>query len=251
MTISDEKLSAFLDAELPADEMEAIRQQLILDDSLSNRLAELAMVDERIAQHYASIDTRPMPAAITELLAQEPPASAEVINFPLWKRFQRGLQNRLQQHAAVAACTALALGFGLAQLMPANNHSQVSNWNAITQALESTTSGIESTLADGKKIKPRLTFINLEGNYCRQFTLFDRSTRAENIACRSNGEWQLTMTVYSADTAQSGDYQTATGGSLVDNALDVIMHGDAFDAQAEAQAMAQHWEIVQPDFNQQ
>lgn len=241
MTISDEKLSAFLDAELPADEMEAIRQQLIFDDSLSNRLAELAMVDERIAQHYASIDTRPMPAAISQLLAAEPHKSAQVISFPLWKRFQRGLQQGLQQHASVAASTALVLGFGLAQLLPASNHSNAGNWDAIAQVLDNTTSGTENTLVDGKQIKPRLTFINQEGNYCRQFALLDKNTRAENIACRNNGEWQLTMTVYSADTAKSGDYQTATGGSLLDNALDEIMRGDAFDAQAEAQAIKRHW----------
>ncbi len=45
MTISDEQLSAFLDAELPEDEMELVRQGLIDDENLANRLAELAMVD--------------------------------------------------------------------------------------------------------------------------------------------------------------------------------------------------------------
>lgn len=237
MTISDETLSAFLDAELPADEMESLRELLIVDESLANRLAELAMVDERIAHHYSSIDARPMPSAVTQLLTQEPPASATIITFPLWKRFQ----HRLQQHAAIAACTALALGFGFAQLVPMNNQENVSDWNAIAHTLDGTTSGTENTLADGKRIKPRLTFINHDGNYCRQFTVIDNNTSAENIACHIKGDWQLTMTLYNGKAQQNGDYQTATGSSLLDSALDAMMSGDAFDAQAESQVIDRHW----------
>ncbi|MCE3253304.1 MAG: hypothetical protein K0Q67_2324 [Cellvibrio sp.] len=235
MTISDEQLSAFLDAELPANEMEHIRQQLIGDETLANRLAELAMVDEQIAQHYSRIDTQPMPTTITRLLAQDPPAT--VITFPRWKKFQRGLE----QHAAIAACTALVLGFGFAQLVPVNNDSERSEWNAIAQALDSTVSGMENILADNKRIKPRLTFINQEGNYCRQFTVLDTATSAENIACHINGEWQLSMTVYNREVTRAGDYQTATAGSLLDSALDTMMQGEAFDAQAEAEIISRDW----------
>ena len=234
MTISDETLSAFLDAELPTEEMEFIRQQLIVDESLANRLTELAMVDEQIANHYARIDARPMPSAITESLTYKP---ATIIPFPLWKRFQRGLQ----QHAAIAACTALVLGFGLAQLLPGKNYSTASDWSAIALALDNTASGTENSLSNGKRIKPRLTFINQEGNYCRQFAVMDTNAHAENIACRINGDWQLTMTVYSSEVQQSGAYQTATGGSLLDSALNTMMSGEAFDAQAESQVIKRRW----------
>ena len=48
MKISDEMLSAFLDAELSEEDMEAVRCALETDDDLVMRLAELAQVDHAV-----------------------------------------------------------------------------------------------------------------------------------------------------------------------------------------------------------
>lgn len=236
MAISDEQLSAFLDAELPEAEMELVRQHVVDDENLAIRLAELAMVDEQIARHYAQIDERPMPVAITRLLAVEPNQTGNnVIQFPLWKRVQRGLQ----QHAAIAACTLLVIGFGMVQLLPGNNQS-TNNWNAVAQVLEQNTSGNEQRLDDGSRVKPRLTFINNSGDYCRQFQLIERNKSSENIACRSNNSWELVISAQQ-ETLADGDYQTASGGSLLDNTLDEMMSSEAFDTVAEQQAINSRW----------
>lgn len=253
MTISDEKLSAFLDAELPDSEMESIRQQISEDETLANRLAELALVDAQIAQHYSAIDAHPLPDAIANLLASAPDVvtptvttadvvtptpSATIIPFPLWKKVQRGLQ----QHAAVAACTALVLGFGLAQLLPGSQSSTLGDWNAIAAALDTTASGTAQTLADDKHIKPRLTFVNEQGNYCRQFLVSDVHSSTETIACRIGDKWEPNITVYAQEGSREGDYQTATNSaSVLDQVLDNMMHGDAFDAQAESTIIQRGW----------
>jgi hypothetical protein len=243
MNISDEQLSAFLDAELPESEMEMIRQQISEDENLANRLAELAMVDEQIAHHYSAIDARPLPDAITQLLAAAPtetktPVSAQVIAFPVWKKIQHGLQ----QHAAIAACTLLVLGYGFVQLLPDTQNSQRDNWSAIAAALDTTPSGTEQTLAQGQHLKPRLTFVNQEGNYCRQFFIADAQGSAESIACRINGEWQADVTVATHAVQDNVEYQTATNSAAVlDERLDNIMQGDALDAQAEAMIIQRGW----------
>lgn len=240
MIISDEKLSAFLDAELPESEMESIRQRISEDETLANRLAELAMVDEQVAQHYAAIDARPLPDAIANLLASAPAeaTTATIIPFPLWKKVQRGLQ----QHAAVAACTALVLGFGLAQLLPGSQDSPLGNWNAIAAALDTAASGTEHALADNKRIKPRLTFVNEQGHFCRQFRISDSSISTETIACRIDDKWEPSITLYTQAVAHDGDYQAATNGaSVLDQALDNMMQGDVFDAQAESQIIHRGW----------
>lgn len=243
MIISDEKLSAFLDAELPEREMEAIRQAIGNDETLANRLAELAMVDEQLAQHYAAIDARPLPDAIADLLASAPAEtrqsapSATIIAFPLWKKIHRGLQ----QHAAVAACTALVVGFGLAQLMPGNRDAYPGDWNALTAALDTATSGTEQALGSGQHLKPRLTFINEQGQFCRQFVLRDSNMSTETIACRVGDKWQPGIAVYTQTVSRDGDYQTATSSSVLDQVLDDMMQGDALDAQAEAQAIQRGW----------
>lgn len=243
MIISDEKLSAFLDAELAENEMESIRELISEDETLANRLAELAMVDAKIAQHYSTIDKRPLPDAVENLLASAPDVatpvpSATIIPFPLWKKVQRGLQ----QHAAVAACTALVVGFGLAQLLPGSQNSPLADWNAIAAVLDTAASGTEQTLADDKQIKPRLTFINEQGNYCRQFRVSDAHTTTENIACRVGEQWQPGFTIYTQGEPSDGDYQTATHSAPeLDQELDNIMQGDAFDAQAESTIIRRGW----------
>lgn len=257
MTISDEKLSAFLDAELPESEMEFIRQRISDDETLANRLAELAMVDEQIAQHYSAINSRALPDAIANLLASAPAAtgavttpnvatpdvatpapSATIIPFPLWKKVQRGVQ----QHAAVAACTALVLGFGLAQLLPGSQDSPLGDWNAIAAVLDTAASGTEQALANDKRLKPRLTFVNEQGHFCRQFLVSDLHSSTETIACRVGDKWQPNITIYAQGVARDGDYQTATNSvSLLDQALDNMMHGDAFDAQAESTIIQRGW----------
>ncbi len=254
MTISDEQLSAFLDAELPEAEMELVRQGLIDDENLANRLAELAMVDEQIASHYAQIDARPMPATIAQLLAQQPesqrltqtgPHSAKtatepaqdnnVIQFPFWKNVHRGLQ----QHAALAASFMLVIGFGAVQLLPGNNPS-ASNWHAIAQVLEQNISGNAQHFDDGSSVKPRLTFIDNKGNYCRQYQVIQREYSSENIACRRNTQWEL-VTSLPQEALAPGDYQTASGSSLLDTALDEMMQSDAFDAPAEQALINARW----------
>jgi len=248
MTVSDEKLSAFLDAELPENEMEFIREQISEDETLANRLAELAMVDAQIAQHYSAIDARPLPDAVANLLASAPTdvardvttpvSSATIIPFPLWKKVQRGLQ----QHAAVAACTALVLGFGFAQLLPGTQDSSQGDWNAIAAALDTAASGTEHKLTDDKRIKPRLTFINEQGAYCRQFRVSDLHSSSETIACRIGDNWEPSVTIHTQGVSPEGDYQTATNSAAVlDQALDNMMHGDAFDAQAESTIIQRGW----------
>ncbi len=246
MTISDEQLSAFLDAELPEAEMELVRQGLVDDENLANRLAELAMVDEQIASHYAQIDARLMPLAITQLLAQktaspstetapEPVQENKVIQFPFWRNVQRGLQ----QHAALAASVVLAIGFAAVQLLPGNNPG-ASNWHAVAQVLEQNISGSEQRFEDGSSIKPRLTFIDNKGDYCRQYQVIQREYSSENIACRRNTQWELVTSLPQEALAQ-GDYQTASGGSPLDTALDEMMQSEAFDTNAEQQAIHSRW----------
>jgi negative regulator of sigma E activity len=255
MNITDEQLSAFLDAELSNAEMDAIREQLLEDESLADRLAELAMVDELVAASAKQIDARPIPQTITALLqepsalkepsaikepsaSQEQPTTAQIITFPLWKRVQK----TLQQPLAVAASVALVIGFGMSQML---NHTSDSNdWPAVAKVLDVAPSGLVQVAANGAEVKPRLSFKNLNGEYCRQFELKNEQGNSENIACRKDGTWQITASVVSQKN-QGGDYQTASGGSALDEALEEMIDGDVFNKNAEADAIAKSW-LVKP-----
>lgn len=231
MNISDERLSAFLDAELPEAEMEAIRQALADNEQLAERLAELAMVDELVALSAATIDARPLPAPINHLLAASEP-DAKILTFPLARRARQLVQNNL----AIAASLVLAILVGGFQLLvPAQDH-----WQAVAQLLETGASGRQLTASDGSRLTARLSFVDQQGNYCRQFQLRDRAGVSEQIACRRQGDWQAVASVPVKPRAP-GSYQTASGASPLDDQLDQMINGDPLDAAAEAAAIAQRW----------
>ncbi|GGY83279.1 hypothetical protein GCM10011613_30200 [Cellvibrio zantedeschiae] len=232
VNISDEQLSAFLDAELPEAEMELIREQLIEDENLANRLADLAIVDQVVAASYASIDTRPLPKAVTQLLAEEK-TTAKIIAFPVLKKFQENIQRNI----AIAASFAFVVAFGITQL-PTQGSGE---WQSIANILEHNASGVEQLSSEGIYIKPRLTFINKAGDYCRQFAMTDKESASENIACRTKGSWKLSESVAVEKIQNSGEYQTASGGSVLDEKIEQMASGDFFDAQAESAAINQHW----------
>lgn len=235
MNISDEQLSAFLDAELPEADMEMIREQLVEDEELANRLADLAVVDEIVATAYAHIDSRPLPDSVTNLLVENTPERAQVIQFPLLKKMQKNIQT----YIAVAASLTLVIGFGISQMVTNEN----TEWESIAQVLEHTASGIEVASTTNTHIKARATFIDKDGNFCRQFSIQNKKGASENIACRQDDRWQLTASADVAKTEQSNNYQTATGGSTLDEKIEDIAKSDFFDAQAEAEAISQHWSI--------
>jgi negative regulator of sigma E activity len=234
MKITDEQLSAFIDAELPHAEMEIIREQLLENETLADRLAELALVDELVASSAKQIDSLPMPLAATELVQKK---SAEIIAFPFWQRVQRSLQ----QPAALAASVALLVGFGVSFMM--NKDSTQSDWSAVAQVLETAPSGVTQIATNGAEITPRITFNNHQGNYCRQFALSDGKTHSENIACRQAGQWQLSGTAVQQQSQLANEYQTASGGSALDETIEKMAAGEFFNAQKEATVINNKWSV--------
>lgn len=240
MNLTDEVLSAFLDGELPEADMQTIRSRLVTDPALGERLADLAAVDRTLADHYGAIDQRPMPAAVSDLLQPATAQPATVVAFPHWRRVRRGLQRRV----GTAVAAALALGFGLAQLWQVGPMDDQADWQLVAEALETTLSGQTHTLATGAELTPQLTFTNQAGAFCRQFHLQGPDQASENIACRSDDPtaWEQTATVAVPRVEPENRYQTASGGSVLDSALDRMMSGDLISPARERQIMANGWQ---------
>ncbi len=239
MTNVDETLSAFLDGELSPEEMQQIRNRLAVEPALAARLSELALVDQALQAHYGEIDDRPLPEAVTQLLAtthDEPERPDNVIRFPLWQR--------LQANTGKAIAAALVAGFALAQWLPLFSTDTDAAWRAVAQGLETTPSGANYTLASGEQLTPRLTFVNHEGEYCRQFRLQGRALSSENIACRSGadtGDWRLAVRLEVADTVPADRYQVASGGSVLDDTLDQMISGPLLAPDVEQRLIQHRW----------
>jgi len=79
MNFTDEQLSAFLDGELNQSEMEHIRKELVRDDNLAERLEEIAFTNSLIISKYEDIDSRPLPQAVVDLLANNSHKSNQLL----------------------------------------------------------------------------------------------------------------------------------------------------------------------------
>ncbi|XPF93599.1 anti-sigma factor family protein [Colwellia sp. RE-S-Sl-9] len=258
-TFSDETLSAFLDAELPEQQMERIRAALLEDDNLANRLADLAMVDEMIANEYDKINQQPLPAAINELLAAIPEDSAPVESIKaaeqftdkaqaankanhtnnesnvvsLWQRTKKSTNKPF----AIAASVAVAAGLFATVFTQSNTGN---SWQEVVQILEQQTSGNEQVLSNGQTIKTQLTFTNQQGDFCRQYDINNEQDVEHSIACRVNQQWELNLTVIEQKHSTQ-NYQTATSTSLLREQIDSMAVGDFLDKQQEQQFINNRW----------
>ena len=248
MKISDEMLSAFIDAELNEEDMEEVRCALETDDDLVMRLAELAQVDHWVVENAAIMDTTPVADDLLQLarkidkkIAQDGPAIAggNVVRLSGWK----SLNKSIKKHYALAAGVAMLFGVGTVTLMQSQQQSSVIT-AGIAQALDQMPSGEISITTQGDAITANLSFTNHAGDYCRQFERTSEQKSSVNIACKENTQWQLKLTekVILAENLQ--DYRTASNNAQLDSAIDDMINGVAMDRVQEQRAITNNWQTT-------
>lgn len=110
MTISTEKLSAFLDGELPPQDMLEVERALEEDTALQAQLEGLMQADEALKAHFNILLTDPVPLDLAKTIEDfEVPA---VANTPAPPKSRLGLSSLT---AAMALIIGLAGGYFLAQ----------------------------------------------------------------------------------------------------------------------------------------
>ncbi|MHC9511945.1 hypothetical protein [Kangiella sp. M94] len=243
--VSDEKLSAFLDSELPEKEMAMIRDLMAADKTLVNRIAELASVDAIVSSTYHQIDEVPLPQSIQQLLdgsaarqsaEARPKTSTNVVNFPLWQRIKSGWQN----HAPLATAAALIIGLSIGLTSRMADFNNPTQWATIASALDQEISGQPITLAEGYTLLPRVSFTNANEQFCRQFVLNTPANSQHSIACHDSTGWQLTATLFE-EPIQANSYQTASANQPINKLVESMAVGSFLDKEQEQQAIRSGW----------
>lgn len=259
MNISDEKLGAFLDQELPEQEMDMIRDAIGNDETLADRLAVLASADALLKRHARALDDRPMPDAVLAMLradnrsADKQPAAAadNVVELSRWQASRRQARQWVSRHAALAAGIALIVGFTGGQFIgtnsdPATNLVASTMGADVGAALNATLSGAVVNISHDTRLQSRFSFVDQQARHCRQFVLeqgaVNDSIRAtENIACRTDQGWQLVASAQVA-SASTSEYSTASGTTLLDSTLDAMMSGTTLSLDEENALIANDWQ---------
>ena len=240
---SDEQLSAFLDGELPANEMDALSREVEADKELAARLERLGGANEAYVAAVGSIDGQPLSAGLEAAMAAPP--TAKIIPFR-----PKAIGAFVMEHRAIAAalvCAAAVWSVFSTTRSPVealqDSQGYIVAASPLHDVLEATPSSVQVKLPGGVEAMPRLTFVTASGDVCRQYRLESATGGSEAIACRRDDRWRVEVAVFGAPGAAPGDFQTAAGSSseTLDAFVDRAIEGEPLDAQQEADAIESGW----------
>jgi hypothetical protein len=244
---SDEQLSAFLDGELPAADMDALAREIEADAQLAARVERLGAANTAFIAAMSEIDRKPMSPGVVKVLAAPP--TAKVL------AFRPRAAAWLKEHRALAAsliCAAMAAGVVSGLKPPADPFAPKADGlilasSPLHHALEVGATGEGVLISAGVTATPRLTFASDAGAFCRQFDVATQRGVTSAIACREKGSWRTEVAVFGRPHTQgmgsSADYQTASGAKspALEAFIDQNISGAALDAELEKAAIARGW----------
>jgi len=216
--ISDADLMAYADGVLPRHLRPLVRQALVRDPALLEKLESYIITNRGLAAPFDRLP--PMPDRLRRLLAGENPGRpAEPWWFLLMRSVSEGLADRwrlptwsLAGLAAIICTTVLAW-----QLSTSNISSrQLAELEAkgmllpgqFQRALEHSESNVSTNLAS---LKPTGTFFSRQNEWCRQYELMrGDEARLAGIACRDDsGDWHVKGWARLNPTRPQGGYAPA------------------------------------------
>lgn len=226
-----ETLNAFVDGELPPEQMETIANLLATRPDLDRYVREQEHLRTVLRQSY------PADAPIPQRLI------AAVQTAPVSWRWR--LRNWLTNHpvrsflpAGAALATGLTIGF-LLQPIPEYGTDAAGRLVAQGELAESLTTRLAATGQPASGPRIGISFRNKSGHDCRTFT----SGREAGLACRDGGDWMIAMLVSQAGEHPGAEYRMA-GSEMPDavrRAVAASIDGTPFDAAMEKQARERGW----------
>lgn len=244
----DTLLSAYLDGELADDEADRVTERLAREPELMQRLELMKSADDAARDAFATIDERPMPEAVLEMLGAGAQASgANVVPFP-----RRVVQHFAQLPVALAASVALVAGFLVSDVLreaPSDPYGItpagiVAGGSDLHDLLENGISAEPQTFADGSTGSLVLTFEDRSGDFCRHLVVDGGEHGVQGVACRRGGRWQVEALSFGAGNEAGGPFRPASGTTpaAVDSAIDALIGSrDPLGADEEKALISGTW----------
>ena len=220
---SEERLIAYVDGELGAQDRAAFEAEMAADPELAAQVAAHRRLAESVAGAYAPILEEPVPPRLAPL--------AGAAN-------DRGRRPGLAQWAAMAAC--LALGVLAGRTLWPQQGPLVTRGGALLARGDLDKALTKRLAADGGVVRVGLTFKALDGRYCRTFE--SAADRLAGLACRRDRGWAVQVASAWSPEPAAG-YRTAASPTppAVLAAVDATIAGEALDAAAERAARDRGW----------
>ena len=240
MTVSEETLIAWADGELEAGDRARVDAAMAADASLRARAEAHAALRRRAAAAYAPVADEPLPQGLLDLIAAGGAGDARVIHADFrprrWGKIEIG---------AVAAALVVGIAVGGPLMQSVMPDPAISSDGVALLAGGELARALERDAADGpdtpRPVRVGLTFRSREGRWCRTFTARDGGGLA-GVACRQDGDWRVAMTAATPRTPETEMRMAASDTpTVVLEAVDQMMTGQALDAAAERAALEGRW----------
>ncbi|HEY4873432.1 MAG TPA: hypothetical protein VIH77_04325 [Steroidobacteraceae bacterium] len=244
MTFSDETVLAYVDGELDDATRAALELAMATDSDLAEHVARERRLRARLHSEFDPVLAEPIPE---QLLAAANGTSAKArSDHIIWLKRIPARHWSWPQWSAVAA--SLILGVLIAPLLrhePTGEplgirDGEILASGALAHALSEQ---LASNQAAEAPVHVGVSFLSRNGDYCRTFTLRDKSAVA-GLACREGESWRLAaLAATGPATSASGEYKPAASSlpPVVEGSVDELIVGDPLDAKAEAAARGNGW----------
>ena len=251
LKLNDELLSAYLDAELPANEQARVEKALAADTKAQQRLEHLRYNDTLLQKVYSTLDEKPLPEGlVSQILAANDSGSTRVVRFdPRRRRVPGGMF--WPASIAAALLVFLGMGYGVRTMSgPHYRHASqvlashtIKTQNPLYAVLENTPAARTVALVEKTAItaRPVMTLRLADGRLCREVRVSDPASVQTALACREGGTWTIRLRGKPGVASGSGGYRTASADSAFDAALDRLGAQAPLDAKEAAALMARGW----------
>ncbi len=234
-----ELLSQYLDGELGASEVLELERALDGDLALRTRLEQMRSIDSSLRNAFKGDVASAVPTHITQMLAPQ----SNVVAFPTQASKTKAKANwGLAVAASLMAASGL-LVFQQAQVASVDQGMDV----LIAQELEQAPSSADgwNLLADGREIRPVLSFHSKDNGWCREFLLNDQGAQQRGVACKSENLW-VSAVIGPIDTQftdAATDYRPAGSNDLdsIQAFVDSQADGIPLGLSAEAKLIEAGW----------
>ena len=254
---------AYVDGELPAEDIVAFGVRLALEPALATAVARERALRARLQSAFAPELDEPVPAGLLDLLAVPESAAAAAAPLAANEALPAGTNDasratlphdrrwRWPTWGAMAASLMLGVVFGThllashtggdeAVALNVGEDGAITAQGALRDALEQHIGG--TVIDPNAKVGVGLSFRDHAGDYCRTFAV---DAASSGIACKQSAGWVVARLEHAtnARAGEAGGYRTAASSlsPTLLQAIDAMRDGDTLDAAAEASARDKGW----------
>jgi hypothetical protein len=238
--ITDEILSAYLDAELDADGVAMVESELARTPSLARRLEAMKAIEARISPAFSGIMDERTPDRFEAMLSPNAPRApspgpwhAEILSRLLrpWVAGPAFAALAVGVLAGTSLTPRAATGFELAQT------GRIVTAGALSSAIDLSPSGV-ATRVKNSDLLVRLSFQDRSGRFCRHVSL----AAQDMVVCKTNGGWGIEA-VAPGGTGPVPGYQEASGAAPLEiaSAMERLGVVSVLDANSEGALISRNW----------